>query len=130
VLTDARFLGRSRDGLYEPVLADIEREAVADLLQYLENVRLSVLWDAWLPRSDQIGLTPALEGGSRLLLRRAPPGLEHSRILGQHRPPAERESYFRRDNRARYGFPQTPFSPPSRTSPTAACADSSATDVL
>lgn len=32
-------LGRSRDGLYEPVLADSEREAVADLLQYLENVR-------------------------------------------------------------------------------------------
>jgi hypothetical protein len=30
--------GRSRDGLYEPVLADSEREAVADLLQYLENV--------------------------------------------------------------------------------------------
>ncbi|KAL3959332.1 hypothetical protein ACCO45_007494 [Purpureocillium lilacinum] len=29
--------GRSRDGLYEPVLADSEREAVADLLQYLEN---------------------------------------------------------------------------------------------
>lgn len=32
--------GRSRDGLYEPVLADSEREAVADLLQYLENVCL------------------------------------------------------------------------------------------
>lgn len=31
-------VGRSRDGLYEPVLADSEREAVADLLQYLENV--------------------------------------------------------------------------------------------
>ena len=30
--------GRSREGLYEPVLADSEREAVADLLQYLENV--------------------------------------------------------------------------------------------
>lgn len=30
---------KSRDGLYEPVLADSEREAVADLLQYLENVR-------------------------------------------------------------------------------------------
>ncbi|KAF4949549.1 hypothetical protein FGADI_8847 [Fusarium gaditjirri] len=29
--------GRARDGLYEPVLADSEREAVADLLQYLEN---------------------------------------------------------------------------------------------
>ena len=33
-------LGRPRDGLYEPALADTEREAVADLLQYLENVRL------------------------------------------------------------------------------------------
>lgn len=29
--------GRSRDGLYEPILADTEHEAVADLLQYLEN---------------------------------------------------------------------------------------------
>lgn len=29
---------RSRDGLYEPALADSEREAVGDLLQYLENV--------------------------------------------------------------------------------------------
>ena len=34
--------GRSKDGLYEPALADSEREAVADLLQYLENVRT---WD-------------------------------------------------------------------------------------
>lgn len=31
--------GPSRNGLYEPILADSEREAVADLLQYLENVR-------------------------------------------------------------------------------------------
>lgn len=31
--------GRTKDGLYEPALADSEREAVADLLQYLENVR-------------------------------------------------------------------------------------------
>ncbi|EOD45154.1 ARM repeat-containing protein [Neofusicoccum parvum] len=29
--------GRSKDGLYDPVLADSEREAVADLLGYLEN---------------------------------------------------------------------------------------------
>ncbi|GAB1314290.1 Vacuolar protein 8 [Madurella fahalii] len=29
--------GKSRDGLYENVLAENEREAVADLLQYLEN---------------------------------------------------------------------------------------------
>ncbi|RQM05236.1 hypothetical protein DH86_00001769, partial [Scytalidium sp. 3C] len=30
-------MGRSRDGLYEPVLAESEREAVAELLQFLEN---------------------------------------------------------------------------------------------
>lgn len=33
------YAGKSRDGLYEPVLAESEREAVADLLQFLENVR-------------------------------------------------------------------------------------------
>jgi hypothetical protein len=37
------YQGRSRDGLYEPVLADSEREAVADLLQYLENVGTHLL---------------------------------------------------------------------------------------
>ena len=37
--TESHTVGRSRDGLYEPALADSEREAVADLLQYLENVR-------------------------------------------------------------------------------------------
>ena len=31
-------IGRSKDGLYEPALADSERDAVADLLGYLENV--------------------------------------------------------------------------------------------
>lgn len=31
-------LGRSKDGLYDNVLHENEREAVADLLQYLENV--------------------------------------------------------------------------------------------
>lgn len=34
------YIGRQKDGLYEPALADSEREAVAELLQYLENVRL------------------------------------------------------------------------------------------
>lgn len=33
--------GRLKEGLYEPALADSEREAVADLLGYLENVRAS-----------------------------------------------------------------------------------------
>jgi hypothetical protein len=31
---------RSRDSIYDPVLADSEREAVADLLGFLENVPL------------------------------------------------------------------------------------------
>lgn len=38
---DQGLAGRPRDGLYEPALADTEREAVADLLQYLENVCLA-----------------------------------------------------------------------------------------
>lgn len=32
--------GRSQSGLYEPELAENEREAVRDLLQFLENVRM------------------------------------------------------------------------------------------
>lgn len=32
---------RSRDGIYETTLADNEREAVSDLLGYLENVSFS-----------------------------------------------------------------------------------------
>jgi hypothetical protein len=31
-------VGRPKDSLYEPALQDSEREAVADLLQYLEQV--------------------------------------------------------------------------------------------
>ena len=38
--------GRLKEGLYEPALADSEREAVADLLGYLENVRVSLR--AWI----------------------------------------------------------------------------------
>ena len=30
--------GQPKENLYEPTLADSEREAVADLLQYLEHV--------------------------------------------------------------------------------------------
>ncbi len=44
---DSCSTGRSRDGLYEPVLADSEREAVADLLQYLENVRTTYTAAEW-----------------------------------------------------------------------------------
>ena len=43
VTTIAHYLqGRSKDGLYEPALADSEREAVADLLTYLENVGFAI----------------------------------------------------------------------------------------
>lgn len=37
-LMTCRVLGRSKDSLYDPILADSEREAVSDLLGYLENV--------------------------------------------------------------------------------------------
>lgn len=40
--------GRSRDGIYETTLADNEREAVSDLLGYLENVCLSSVWLCFL----------------------------------------------------------------------------------
>lgn len=39
LFADGVVAGRPKDNLYEPALADSEREAVADLLQYLENVR-------------------------------------------------------------------------------------------
>lgn len=39
LFADCVVVGRPKDSLYEPALADSEREAVADLLQYLENVR-------------------------------------------------------------------------------------------
>lgn len=54
-------LGRSRDGLYEPALADSEREAVADLLGYLENVGHCRIKSAPL-------LTNMIEGRNRFLL--------------------------------------------------------------
>ena len=38
--------GKSRDALYENVLAENEREAVADLLQYLENVSAPFIYPA------------------------------------------------------------------------------------
>ena len=46
-----KILGRSKDGSYEPALEDSERVAVADLLQYLENVRHHIPshWGADLP---------------------------------------------------------------------------------
>ncbi len=72
--------GKSRDALYENVLAENEREAVADLLQYLENVcrthhftsfpfMLTVLSDLAVARRD------------RFLRGRTPPSLEHPRLF-------------------------------------------------
>lgn len=60
--------GRNRDGLYDPILADSEREAVADLLQYLENVSSMSVYITVLC------LTHALVAGrDGLLLGRTPP---------------------------------------------------------
>ena len=52
--------GRPKEGPYESALADSEREAVADLLQYLENV--STLVTSYTITSDN---SPA--SGDRLL---------------------------------------------------------------
>ncbi len=48
------YLGNSRDGLYENVLADSEREAVADLLQYLENVHTIDFQSLSFSRTDTV----------------------------------------------------------------------------
>lgn len=50
---------RSRDGIYETTLADNEREAVSDLLGYLENVRYTLIRYILLllPRSCDLTLT-------------------------------------------------------------------------
>ena len=42
--------GRPKDSLYEPALQDSEREAVADLLQYLEQVR--ICWSGLRTETD------------------------------------------------------------------------------
>ena len=55
--------GRPRDGLYEPALADTEREAVADLLQYLENVCLAPLQQAVF--ADMFGIREVKQTSSQ-----------------------------------------------------------------
>jgi hypothetical protein len=67
-----RHLGKSRDGLYEPVLAESEREAVADLLQYLENVGIHQpkLYN-YMPNYYMVARRDGL------LFWRAPAGIEH-----------------------------------------------------
>jgi hypothetical protein len=70
-----RHAGKSRDGLYEPVLAESEREAVADLLQYLENVLI--------PLPDVIYTMAHSSAAWRdgLLLGRALESFEHPCVL-------------------------------------------------
>lgn len=81
---------RSRDGIYETTLADNEREAVSDLLGYLENVgRKSedsivpgFLDRVFHPTCYHTLLTPLCPARrNRLFLRRAASSPEHSRIL-------------------------------------------------
>ncbi len=67
--------GRSKDGLYEPALADSEREAVADLLQYLENVRTAKM------TGRNSALINATARGDRLLHWRASSVIKHLGIL-------------------------------------------------
>lgn len=70
--------GKSRDALYENVLAENEREAVADLLQYLENVRAPFIYPASRPSDADL---PAARR-NRLLFGRTSPGAEHTRLFG------------------------------------------------
>jgi hypothetical protein len=69
------YVGKSRDGLYEPVLAESEREAVADLLQYLENV-----WTA-LSNPGHTNTDSLKAGRDRLLFRRTLTSFEHPCFL-------------------------------------------------
>jgi hypothetical protein len=48
-LANQTWIGRSRDSIYDPVLADSEREAVADLLGFLENVNFPPLLCSYPP---------------------------------------------------------------------------------
>jgi hypothetical protein len=67
---------RDRDGLYEPILADSEREAVADLLQYLENVCLRCR------RCDMNSVTDMdVAGRNGLLFRRTSSSSQHTCFL-------------------------------------------------
>jgi hypothetical protein len=79
--------GRSRGGMYETTLADSEREAVADLLQYLENVRLPAsgfLASLMFIFRWSIAHKPVSTARrNRLLLRRTATSSQHPGLLGQ-----------------------------------------------
>jgi len=93
---------RSRDGIYETTLADNEREAVSDLLGYLENVRAGYratsshyllvlsskpMWDFLTQvrpcpvHSADLNLQQRTARGDRLLPRRASKSIEHPSLL-------------------------------------------------
>lgn len=93
-----RHTGRSRDNLYEPQLADSEREAVSDLLAYLENVRNS-REAPWLRRYANI----VQERRDGLFYRRSASISKHSGVLRERRTPKKCELNVRRDYGARYG---------------------------
>ena len=66
--------GRTRDDLYNSALAESEREAVADLLNYLENVRrpIPLVWSM---------LMPDIAKRIRLLWRRTPQSPQYPCLL-------------------------------------------------
>lgn len=92
--------GRPKDNLYEPALADSEREAVADLLQYLENV-------CPLPPHTltQVLITAARR--DRFLFGRTSTSLMYSCLFRQCRPATKRQSHVCRNHRARYAVYKT-----------------------
>lgn len=94
-LTATTRLGRSRDGLYEPALADSEREAVADLLQYLENV-------GSLHPDDRDMLTIAPERRNGFFYWRALTITEHACIFRECRPAKKCQFDLCRNHRTRY----------------------------
>ena len=87
--------GRSKEGPYESALADNEREAVADLLQYLENVRVTDLWTmAWF--------NVRIASRNRLLQRRPTEVVEHFGLFRECGAPKKCQLDLCRDHRTRY----------------------------
>lgn len=70
-----QLLARSQDGLYDTALAESEREAVAELLGYLENVGIA------LGRLSCLCTYSRIESRSRLLLWRAATRIKYSGLL-------------------------------------------------
>lgn len=82
--------GRSKVD-YDNVLADSEREAVADLLNYLENVRTRDIdtnqkEQAMRPQIPSMLTTAFTESRDRFLLWGATERAQHPRLQPEHRP--------------------------------------------